>query len=71
MQTDCLVLGDFLNFCPIFSIDGSQMKPYDVNKMMGQLKKAQIEKVVQFDKMLFLRIICFIRWHQPSGHAGR
>ena len=23
------------------------MKPYDVNKMMGQLKKAQIEKVVQ------------------------
>lgn len=41
------ILGDFLNFCPIISIDGSQMKPYDVNKMMGQLKKAQIEKVVQ------------------------
>ena len=44
---DRKLLGDFLNFCPIISIDGSKMKPYDVNKMMGQLKKAQIEKVVQ------------------------
>ena len=46
-EEDRIILGDFLNFCPIISIDGSQMKPYDVNKMMGQLKKAQIEKVVQ------------------------
>ena len=46
-EEDRRILGDFLNFCPIISIDGSRMKPYDVNKMMGQLKKAQIEKVVQ------------------------
>ena len=46
-EEDRRVLGDFLNFCPIISIEGSQMKPYDVNKMMSQLKKAQIEKVVQ------------------------
>ena len=45
--SDRRILGDFLNFCPIISIDGSKMKPYDVNKMMSQLKKAQIEKVVQ------------------------
>lgn len=44
---DRKILGDFLNFCPIISIEGSQMAPYDVNRMMGQLKKAQIEKVVQ------------------------
>ena len=44
---DRKILGDFLNFCPIIAIDGSQMRPYDVNKMMSQLKKAQIEKVVQ------------------------
>ena len=44
---DRQILGDFLNFCAIISIEGSQMKPYDVNKMMGQLKKAHIEKVVQ------------------------
>ena len=46
-EEDRKILGDFLNFCPIISIEGSQMKPYDVKKMMGQLKKAQIEKVVQ------------------------
>ena len=46
-EEDRRMLGDFLNFCPIISIEGSQMKAYDVNKMMGQLKKAQIEKVVQ------------------------
>ncbi len=46
-EEDRVILGDFLNFCPIISIEGSQMKPYDVNRMMGQLKKAQIEKVVQ------------------------
>ena len=40
-------LGDFLNFCPIISIEGSQMRKYNVNNMMKQLKKAQIEKVVQ------------------------
>lgn len=44
---DRRILGDFLNFCPIISIEGSQMKTYDVNTMMSQLKKAQIEKVVQ------------------------
>ena len=46
-EEDRRILSDFLNFCPIISIEGSQMKPYDVNKMMSQLKKAQIEKVVQ------------------------
>ena len=46
-EEDRRILGDFLNFCPIISIEGSKMQPYDVNKMMGQLKKAQIEKVVQ------------------------
>ncbi|MBO4812271.1 MAG: Eco57I restriction-modification methylase domain-containing protein [Prevotella sp.] len=46
-EEDRRILGDFLNFCPIISIEGSRMKEYDVDKMMGQLKKAQIEKVVQ------------------------
>ena len=46
-EKDRRILGDFLNFCPIISIEGSKMRPYDVNKMMSQLKKAQIEKVVQ------------------------
>lgn len=46
-EEDRQILGDFLNFCPIISINGSQMKPYDVKTMLGQLKRAQIERVVQ------------------------
>lgn len=40
-------LGDFLNFCPVIGIEGSVMKPYDANKMMEQLKKAYVERVVR------------------------
>lgn len=40
-------LGDFLNFCPVIGMEGSVMKPYDVNKMMEQLKKAYVERVVR------------------------
>lgn len=35
----------FLNFCPILAAEGGSMKPYDVEKMLGQLKKAIIERV--------------------------
>ena len=40
-------LGDFLNFCPIISIEGSQMKDFDVDNMLQQLKRAYIERVVR------------------------
>ena len=43
---DRRILTDFLNFCPVIALDGSEMKPYDVDRMMAQLKKAQIERVV-------------------------
>ncbi|MDD4406340.1 MAG: Eco57I restriction-modification methylase domain-containing protein [Parabacteroides sp.] len=35
----------FLNFCPILAAEGGTMKPYDVENMLGQLKKAIIERV--------------------------
>ena len=38
-------MGDFLNFCPIIAAEGGIMKPYDVNGMLEQLKKAIIERV--------------------------
>lgn len=41
-----VMLGKFLNFCPVISIDGSKMLPYDVDNMMSQLKKAYAERVV-------------------------
>lgn len=46
-EEDRKILGDFLNFCPIVAIKGGKMKPFNVNTMLGQLKRAQIEKVVQ------------------------
>ncbi len=46
-EGDRKILGDFLNFCPIIAIEGSQMKQYQVETMLAQLKRAQIEKVVQ------------------------
>ncbi len=35
----------FLNFCPILAAKGGTMKSYDVEAMIGQLKKAIIERV--------------------------
>lgn len=45
-DTDRVIMGEFLNFCPIISADGSQMKAYNVNTMLEQLKKVYIERVV-------------------------
>ena len=44
---DEVVLGEFLNFCPIISVMGSNMKPYDVPNLMQQLKKAYTDRVVK------------------------
>ena len=40
------VIGDFLNFCPVISIDGTKMQPYDVDGMLQQLKRVYTDKVV-------------------------
>lgn len=40
-------LGDFLNFCPIISIAGSQMQKLDESHMLQQLKRVYVERVVQ------------------------
>lgn len=39
-------LGKFLNYCPVISIDSTGMKPYNVSKMLQQLKRAYAEKAV-------------------------
>ena len=46
-NNDREILGEFLNFCPIIGFEGSQMKVYNIEKMLGQLKKAYIERVVK------------------------
>ena len=44
---DRKIMGDFLNFCPVIAIEGSKMTTYDVGRMMKQLKKVYVERVVQ------------------------
>lgn len=36
----------FLNFCPVLGVNGSRMIKYNVQEMLGQLKKAYVERVV-------------------------
>ncbi len=38
-------MGKLLNFCPIIAVDGTNMREYNVEEMLVQLKKAYIEKV--------------------------
>lgn len=40
-------MGEFLNFCPIISVDGSQMKLYNVEGMLEQLKKVYVDSVIR------------------------
>ena len=46
-NNDRIILGDFLNFCPIISFDGSKMLKYDTNKLLQQLKRAYSERAVK------------------------
>ncbi|MCC8117606.1 MAG: Eco57I restriction-modification methylase domain-containing protein, partial [Bacteroidales bacterium] len=40
-------LAEFINFCPVIGMEGSRMVAYDANRMMEQLKKAYVERVVR------------------------
>lgn len=46
-EKDREILGKFLNYCPVISISGSEMKPYNTPKLLQQLKRAYAEKVVK------------------------
>lgn len=40
-------LSEFLNFCPVLSIDGTKMEAYNVDGLLQQLKKAYAERAVK------------------------
>lgn len=42
-----MALGKFLNFCPVISIEDSNMKEYKVAELLQELKKAYAERVVR------------------------
>ncbi|WP_281757786.1 Eco57I restriction-modification methylase domain-containing protein [Succinatimonas hippei] len=76
---DKAILGKFLNFCPVISISGSQMREYKVDRLLQELKKAYADKVVQNgfddkhlynDELLKLSDIDIQRFDKLKGIIG-
>jgi superfamily II DNA or RNA helicase len=42
-----VAMGEFLNFCPIISATNGAMQPYDVSRMLTELKKAAVQRVAR------------------------
>lgn len=40
-------LGEFLNFCPVIAYEGGRMEKLDVNRMLQELKRAYVDRVVR------------------------
>ena len=41
-----IALGEFLNFCPVIAMDGTEMRYYDVPEMMRQIKRVSIDAAI-------------------------
>jgi len=39
-------LGEFINFCPVISIEGTKMRTYDVSEMMRQIKRISVDAAI-------------------------
>ncbi len=46
-SNDKVILGEFLNFCPVISFHGAQMQAINVDHMMQQLKRVYVDRVVR------------------------
>lgn len=44
---DKQIMGKFLNYCPVISVSGSEMKEYSANRLLQQLKRAYADRVVR------------------------
>lgn len=73
------VLTDFLNYCPVISIEGTKMEPYDVSKMMKQLKHIFIMKAIRngfddtaiySDKLMNLTDVDLSKFEELKGIVG-
>lgn len=40
-------LGEFLNFCPVIAMDGTQMTAYSVSRMMRQIKRLAVDRAIK------------------------
>lgn len=73
-------LGEFINFCPIISIDGSTMQEVKVGQVMEQIKRVYVEQVVSHgfddvhlynDKLLKLDDIDLAQFEQLKDIIGQ
>lgn len=46
-ENDKIILGEFLNYCPVVSIDGSIMQEFNTNRLLQQLKRAYADRAVK------------------------
>jgi hypothetical protein len=46
-DSDKQIMGKFLNYCPVISVQGSEMKEYSANRLLQQLKRYYADKVVR------------------------
>ena len=46
-EQDRTRMGEFLNFCSVIGYNGSTMAPYDTDKLLQQLKRMYVERVVR------------------------
>ncbi|WP_024859065.1 Eco57I restriction-modification methylase domain-containing protein [Ruminococcus albus] len=46
-DSDRKIMGEFLNYCPVISIEGTTMRKYETNRLLQQLKRAYAERAVQ------------------------
>ena len=46
-QSDRDKLEEFLNFCPVISLEGTQMKKYSTDKLLQQLKRAYADRALR------------------------
>lgn len=73
-------LGEFLNFCPIISIEGSKMRQLNTEHMLQQLKRVYVERVVQNgfedgylynDKLMRLTDVDIKEFNELKGIIGQ
>lgn len=79
-DSDKKILGKFLNYCPVISISGSQMKEYKADKLLQQLKRAYADKVVRNgfddtklynDELLKLQDVEIEKFEKLKGIIGK
>lgn len=77
---DKRLLGKFLNYCPVISVEGSQMKEYKADKLLQQLKRVYADKVVRNgfddnnlynDELLKLQDVDIKKFEELKGIIGK